>query len=502
MEDDQRYHCWECSRRRLVCDSTRPVCRRCLMAGIKCPGYNGIEPSRLKWLAPGRVVSRTPRMNRPSSDTATNREAPLKSRKELTYMIGGVAVPIFESREGGYGYALIQAVEYCTTINTCIYQDLVHICELGPNSHIYLISPTHLQSPIPDYLRLGFVCMTLSHRINRAGRSLQPRDLIESFYHYRGLAIRSLSQDIDVESRRTGDIVIAGIVTLLLLDIQQGASPSWRYHLEGVHRLITLRGGVCALAPSKHLESLLLCFVFVAVIGNTTCSASDLLMTSFHIQQLEVIIEQYGAGLFSFQMCPPSLFAEIIKINHIRMQATRNEPSTTGDLSREAHGILSRISTFPPQQWAESKPSSKLDWVLLGNVYQAAVTLYCISSLQSVSILPVDSSSRLRCATQGRVLQDSLIQTLSSPRTRRFMLWPLVLLGVEAVNCSEATRSFVDEQLSRLGCHIGSCAPLVAKDMLERFWASGETRWDACFDRPYVFSSQLAADISGLLPQP
>lgn len=61
--------------------------------------------------------------------------------------------------------------------------------------------------------------MTLSHRINRARHSPQSRDLIESFYLYRGLAIRSLSEDIDVEGRRTGDVVIAGIVTLLLLDV-------------------------------------------------------------------------------------------------------------------------------------------------------------------------------------------------------------------------------------------------------------------------------------------
>ncbi|RYC56717.1 hypothetical protein CHU98_g9497 [Xylaria longipes] len=409
------------------------------MTGIPCPGYNEVEPSRLKWLAPGRVVSRTRRLRRPSSDTAAHCEAPPKPVKELSYSIGGVAIPLFGSTTEGY--ALIQAIEYCTR------------------------SPLDL-------------------------------DLVESFYRYRGLAIRSLSEDIGVEDRRTGDVVIAGIVTLLLLDVQHGASPSWRCHLEGVQRLITLRGGVCALAPLKHLESLLLCFVFVAVIGNTTSSASHLAMTDFHIEQLEVIIELYGAEVFPFQMCPPTLFAEIIKINHIRMQAAKHEPTMVEDLSQEAHRILSRTCAFSPQQWAASKPSSKQDWVLLGNVYQAAVTLYCISSLQSLSIMPLETSLRTRCATQGKVLQGLLTQTLSSQRTRRFMFWPLVLLGVEAVNCSETIRSFVEEKLSDMSSYIGSRAPLVAKDILGRFWASGETRWDACFDRPYVFISQLAVDIS------
>ncbi|KAI1111532.1 putative C6 finger domain protein [Nemania sp. NC0429] len=495
MEDDQRYHCWECSRRRLVCDSTRPVCRRCAMTGLTCPGYGGVEPSKLRWLAPGRVVSRTRRPKRPSPNTHTAAcgKASPKPIKESLYRIGGIAIPLLDSSKEGY--AVIQAVEY---FNACIYQDLIHIRELGPNPHIYPISAAHLQSVVPDYLRLGFICMTLSHRIHRTEHSPQSRDLVESFYRYRGLAIRSLSEDVGIEGRQTGDFVIAGIVTLLLLDVQQGVFPSWRCHLEGVHSLITLRGGVRALAPSKHLESLLLCFVFVAVIGNTTSSTSDLTMTSFHIQQLKVIMEQYDAGPCPFQMCPPALFAEIIKINHIRMQA-ETEPIMVDDLSQEAYKILNCIYAFSPQQWAESRPSSKPDWVLLGSVYQAAVTLYCISSLQSVSVIPSEPSLRTCCATQGRLLQELLTQTLSSPKTRRYMLWPLVLLGVEAVNSSETMRFFVEAQLLDLSRHIGSRAPLVAGDILRRFWTSGETRWDACFDRPYVFSSQLAVDISRIL---
>lgn len=48
--------CWECSRRRLVCDEVRPTCRKCRDAGIVCPGYSGAKP--LRWLAPGRVNAR------------------------------------------------------------------------------------------------------------------------------------------------------------------------------------------------------------------------------------------------------------------------------------------------------------------------------------------------------------------------------------------------------------------------------------------------------------
>ncbi|TRX96099.1 hypothetical protein FHL15_002823 [Xylaria flabelliformis] len=408
------------------------------MTGIACPGYNEVEPSRLKWLAPGRVVSRTRRPKQPSSDTATHGDMSPESVNGLTPGAGCVAVPLFESQKEGF--ALFQAVEY-------------------------------------------------------SRHNPQSKGLIESFFRYRGLAIRSLSEEINIEDRRTSDVIIAGIITLLLLDVQHGASPSWRCHLEGVQRLITLRGGALALAPLKHLESLLLCFVFVAVIGNTTSSASNLAMTGFHIEQLEDIIEQYGTGVFLFQMCPPTLFAEIIRINRVRMQGAEYESAKVEGLSQEADKILSRICAFSAQQWAASKPSSKQDWELLGNVYQAAVTLYCILSLQSLSILPLETSLRVQCATQGKLLWGLLNQALSSPRTRNFMLWPLVLLGVETINYNEAIdetmRSFVEEQLSDLSSYTGSYAPLVARDVLGRFWASGETRWDACFDRPYSYPNAL-----------
>lgn len=51
-------HCWECRRRCLVCDSEEPGCKRCHKSGIPCPGYGDEKPTRLKWITPGRVVSR------------------------------------------------------------------------------------------------------------------------------------------------------------------------------------------------------------------------------------------------------------------------------------------------------------------------------------------------------------------------------------------------------------------------------------------------------------
>lgn len=99
------------------------------------------------------------------------------------------------------------------------------------------------------------------------------------------------------------------------------------------------------------------------------------------------MIEKYGGGTISFTW-PTALFTEIIRINHLRMRASRHELTLVEDSTHEAYGILSRIHNFSASKWVESKPSSKDEWVLLGNVYKSAVALYCISSLRSLSVLP------------------------------------------------------------------------------------------------------------------
>lgn len=47
--------CWECSKKRLVCDLNLPRCHKCVSRGIECPGY---EKKPLKWLKPGQTRSK------------------------------------------------------------------------------------------------------------------------------------------------------------------------------------------------------------------------------------------------------------------------------------------------------------------------------------------------------------------------------------------------------------------------------------------------------------
>jgi hypothetical protein len=246
----------------------------------------------------------------------------------------------------------------------------------------------------------------------------------------------------------------------------------------------------------------------VAVIGNTTCHATDILMAPAHLGALEAIMALSDTTITSFQMCPPSLFAEIIRINYLRMQATEyhSQGLDPQELAPEAHSILERIHLFSPEHWADTKPRSREDWSLMGTIYQTSVALYCVSSLQSLSVLPTSPSLREECASHAALLHQLLTQAVTSPRIQRFTLWPLVVLGVEATRGQHegggdaaAMRDFVAAQLPVLSRHVGTYVPLTALHALERFWASGQTAWDAAFDRPYAFFTQLAVDTSRIL---
>ncbi len=79
VEDTHSSQCWECRRRRLVCDGTQPVCTKCRAARIVCPGYADKKP--LTWLAPGQVLSRARNRKGARKGCSTKRDGASQNHK-------------------------------------------------------------------------------------------------------------------------------------------------------------------------------------------------------------------------------------------------------------------------------------------------------------------------------------------------------------------------------------------------------------------------------------
>ncbi|OAR03058.1 hypothetical protein LLEC1_05046, partial [Akanthomyces lecanii] len=504
MESNSK-QCWECRRRCLVCDFTLPACNRCREDGVDCPGHGASKPESLEWHTPGMFTSNICK-GRGSCEPGRSRSfsrgmKPLLERRITTpgtlstSTVKSMSLNLKQSPTMPDAKEMLDAVIY---YNYYIYPEMLPMAELGTKCWLFPLCPSYVQRGLqrPDHVRFSLFAMTLGHRLNRTPNEDQQEALAKRYYEYRGGVIESLTESIQAQQNQPNDFILAGILTLMLTDAQNGAALNSRCHLEAISRIITLRGGIGQVARAGNLDSLLLCYMSTAVFANTTAPATDLLMTESHASDLRALTRHFDPRTFLFSACPVCLFSEIVSINHLRRQATRPGVLSAERLHDEAVALLRSINRFRPLEWSASKPACRPDWELLGAVYHSAAILYCVSSMQSLSVLAPTIALTTDVDVITVRLQAHLKLAVLSPRLNRFVFWPLMVLGVQAARGSNATRIFVAEEMSRMSFRTGTCVPSLARTVLERFWASGETHWDACFDQPYVFTTQIAVDTS------
>ncbi|EAU36806.1 predicted protein [Aspergillus terreus NIH2624] len=252
-------------------------------------------------------------------------------------------------------------------------------------------------------------------------------------------------------------------------------------------QLIKLRGGLETLFHStEYMRPALLYLMVVGVMGNTTSPPSQQIHITSQNRILPLIEEMYGEGLFPALLCPPQLFIKIAEINQFRYETDRLE-IISDDTRDAAHRLLEDIERFAPQDWSDSAPNNQEDWLVLGSVYQSAVLIYCIASLQSLSVLPSTSELNATRAAHGHSLLNLLKKALLLPQMRKCMLWPLVVAGMETGRAAAPSRQFVGHELRIMSQDLGTPIASSANTVLQRFWSSGKDTWDDCFDRPCAF---------------
>jgi hypothetical protein len=192
--------------------------------------------------------------------------------------------------------------------------------------------------------------------------------------------------------------------------------------------------------------------------------------------------------IFPFTLCPPVLFFSMVRVSHLRARASQSIFSGTMETSHtlEAHDLLTVIEAFSVDDWAQPGAHYN-EWVLIGNIYQSAIALYCTMSFQSLRLFPADfEMNSMRTVHADRLLA-YLHTAVDKPRLVNFMCWPLTVAGVEAGYRGTASRYWIGKQLSELSRVLGTGGPLKSQAILRRYWQEEEPGWDKCFDRPYVF---------------
>ncbi|KND89985.1 hypothetical protein TOPH_05269 [Tolypocladium ophioglossoides CBS 100239] len=512
----ERKQCWECFRRRVVCDASRPLCKKCCARGVSCPGY-GQKP--LRWIAPGQTSSKQRGVRNPPTGTRASACEPTAVARSVD-----VCREVTE---------LFQAAEYYNALMCPNKMATGAACAKNP-FYMSAAAVQGLPLPVVKLLTAG----ALGHRILQNGDrpGSDSAVLATRLQTHRGAALRLVAETLAEPAAQTSNVTLLCVYVLLITEIQQSISPDWRHHLDGVGAIIQARGGLPSLAmslpPFRHI---LRYVALIDIVGTTTAPGVEEDRARRQLELLPLLPALYGNGLDSCFPCPPDLLRDIILVNYLR---SRLDGATTGhstDRLPTALELLQRITQFSSQNWAAeikmatrhdgsgdtgtartargasgALPSrtSSWDWQRLAFIYQAAVALYCISSLLGSEVariselqsrpsyhetcIGVSQMRDAQCSALLRHLQ--VVAADTKAHMRKLVLWPMVLAGIEADPVDEASTRFIEHELVWLSSTLGTASPLVGRRFLQGLWRraarwhdeQGQT-WNGLFDRPYVF---------------
>jgi hypothetical protein len=149
---------------------------------------------------------------------------------------------------------------------------------------------------------------------------------------------------------------------------------------------------------------------------------------------------------------------------------------------------MKRIHDFSAIQWIESSGFPNHDeFLLLSNIFQAAVALYAFLTLPCTSKF----HNKKTCADLKQIYRAQLFKTLraaiGSPVRMHTIYWPVVVAGVAASSGTVEERMLVEEHLNMgVSDPYSGSGSLKALAMLRRAWAFGKTEWNDCFSEPNV----------------
>jgi hypothetical protein len=220
--------------------------------------------------------------------------------------------------------------------------------------------------------------------------------------------------------------------------------------------------------------------------ANTTAPASSQTAASIYFSSINFISEIYKNVIYPTMLCPHQLLIYIIEINYLRHQVAKSALSIE-EGQTTAMALVQKICDFSPEKWVKSDASLRELWLVIGQIYHSAVLLFCITSLQDLSLLPKDQQFRSTKATHCEQLFRLIPQAMKAPQLIPSMSWPLVVAGMHAHGDNTVHRPYITAELLRLSSENGVALPLLAAAVLEKYWASGKEGWDDCFGQTYVF---------------
>lgn len=201
--------CWECLKRRLVCDFGRPGCKKCLSRRVECPGYGTKKP--VTWLQPNQTRSKGARSKRELHGI----EPAFKDCSETTDVIEATRYCMYSQ-----ALHLSYRATNPSTVNAHICPDLVANGAGGGFRCPFMLHPE--EAPyVPAAARRTIISIALAHRILKSEQGFESDqvELSKRLQAHRGEAIRHLVAELGHGSEPT-DYTLAAILTFLLAEVR------------------------------------------------------------------------------------------------------------------------------------------------------------------------------------------------------------------------------------------------------------------------------------------
>ncbi|WPH04213.1 Hypothetical protein R9X50_00710200 [Acrodontium crateriforme] len=481
--------CWECRRRRWVCDSAEPSCAACKKAGIKCPGYGEAKP--VTFLPPGQVLSRPRRRpkrnNNPVYRIVSREQNTTKSQDPTSHDIEALQTSSMKTLVRKPLRGEIDDIAESLYIRNITIVPYLFTGETQPSPFIQEFVLSNL-SEASRFINVALVLGALDVK-SRANYRVKSTELWR-FHYYKDLAIKALNRNLSDVQTRTSDVTFQNIFCFLVLELYVTTTPVWEPHVNAIVTLIKMRGGLGHFIRSSpdiaaDIYELLVQFL----VSNTSTPPCRQIPLFSDPETIEFMDQSKRFGTVPYFPCPHPLIMLILEVTNLRQRIYEDKriiaedisPSTNINAARE---LILRIKNFSPSNWLSDRTHYLAEWGVLTFVYHSAVCLFALAAL-GPNLFGPENEFR---AMQSRILFSMLDKALKFPTLKFCLLWPTLVAGFEAAGGTQEQRVFVDKALNGMTTELGSASPLVAKDILQNFWRSGKRRWDDCFDRPYMFA--------------
>ncbi|EGX93633.1 C6 zinc finger domain protein [Cordyceps militaris CM01] len=487
-----RTGCLTCRTRRVKCDEERPVCRRCTSSRVTCHGYQLPSSEKTKPRKSATEVGRRALQTPPDTP-------PPRSETTALQPFGSVHSHSINVEAEPPDWDVQESIRY--------YFEIV---VPGRTAEVRTGGDPDFHAKTFHFSR--FISQVIGDQLSRASKArgeLIPPGRYPAFTGVWLTYARYLSSSINVVNRHIQDSdastswdVFFGIDQLLVLDLYVERSQ-WQGHLRGFFEYIGHQGGIAAVLERPEPPFYCLNHVLAIAINVNTTSPATQQLHGFDDYTDDQIVSVLECAYSTSMQCPTELYLALVHISRLRAKlAQRDTKPDKSSIEQKVRHILDSVSRFDADDWA-TKPMfrDQIDTVAIaGRIFAIAVRLYGILTLPPSAVAAWSVASELSQPTSAsapaavydalRISQRRELLALARQSWGRLkhttsLCWPLVVAGVAFADGAAADQDFIETSLLSIWSlpNTSACFILTIR-ALRRFWTSGKTGWEDCFDQP------------------